>query len=384
MTAGINLMPEGRPRRRRLLISLVMLLVLIAVLVALLIIYVFNPTPLPELLPIDVDYAPHYLFSIYGVDQPIGVALSPDEETIYVSESGGQRLIKAFHRDGNVVRSFLAPGTSPASRSPVYLDTDRDGRIYVTDRLQHAIVVFDGDGTFLDTVLDPETTLAEYVAGSACGLQTGTAFSLDTFEGVVRCTPPGGQEQTLPFPDIAAWSPLGVRIVGDGTMVVTDVVQDQHRVEWGSLPSNLPDLSLGAFTGGETGQDPGQLLFPNVAVVDSMGRVYVTDGNNGRVSIWTAEGEFVEAIGTGNSDGSLSLPRGAAIDRRDRLHVVDAVGQDVKVYDVSGDTPVYRLSFGEPGFEDGQFNFPGDIAIDSSGRLYITDRENNRVQVWSY
>lgn len=383
---AVGIPPSDRRSRRRLLIILGVLLLLIGTIASILAIYLVNPKPLPELLPIEVDYPPHYLFSIYEVDQPMGVGLSPDAEAIYVTESGGERLVKMFDRDGNPQNSFVAVGTTPSSRSPVYIDADAQGRVYVTDRLQHGIFVFDGSGTHLDTVMDPDDALSEYVAASGCPLAEGTAFSFNAFEGLVRCTLPGGEEQTLPFPSVDAWSPLGIRIDDFGRFLVTDVVEDDHRVlrHSGTPPDGPARLNFVAFTDGGTGQDSDQLLFPNVAVADSRGRIYVTDGNNGRVSIWDVQGRHIGTIGTGGGDDALSLPRGAAINDRDRLHVVDTIGQNIKVYDVSGDEPEYLFSFGEEGLEGGQFSFPGDIAIDSSGRLYITDRENNRIQVWSY
>jgi hypothetical protein len=72
------------------------------------------------------------------------------------------------------------------------------------------------------------------------------------------------------------------------------------------------------------------------------------------------------------------------VDNKDRLHIVDAVGHTVRVYDVSGATPVFLYTFGDLGTEDGLFNYPNDICMDGSGYLFIVDRENNRVQVWSY
>ena len=39
--------------------------------------------------------------SVNDVDEPTGVAVSPDGQRIYVAESGGERLIKMFDRDGN-------------------------------------------------------------------------------------------------------------------------------------------------------------------------------------------------------------------------------------------------------------------------------------------
>ena len=378
--------PARTGRNRALLITLLVVLILVIVaLTTILIVYLISPAPLPDLIPIvELDYEPHYLFSIYGVDQPVGIALSPDAETIYVSESGGERLIRSFDRDGNALATFAAAGTSATSRSPVYLDVDASGRVFVTDRLQDAIFVFDAGGTYLDTLLDPDDALSEYVATSACGLEQGTFFSFNTFESLVRCTPPGGAEQTLPVPPVAGWSPLGVRF-SNGSLLVTDLREGEHQIRIASGDSTEPArVSLATLSTGGSGQEPDQLLFPNVAVADSQGRVYVTDGNNGRVSIWDSGGNHLGIFGTGSGDGGLSLPRGAAINDRDRLHVVDAVGQDVKVYDVSGDTPEFLFTFGGIGIEDGQFSFPNDIAIDETGRLYITDRENGRIQVWSY
>jgi sugar lactone lactonase YvrE len=135
---------------------------------------------------------------------------------------------------------------------------------------------------------------------------------------------------------------------------------------------------------GAEGYGDGEFLFPNIALVDSQNRLYVTDGNNGRVCVWDADRVFLASFGRGIGEGTLSLPRGAAIDGRDRLHIVDAVEQCVKVYDVSGAKPRFLFAFGDWGVEEGQFNYPNDIALDTSGRLYVADRENNRVQVWSY
>ena len=135
---------------------------------------------------------------------------------------------------------------------------------------------------------------------------------------------------------------------------------------------------------GETGQGNGQFLFPNVAIADSRDRIYLTDGNNGRISTWENSGEFIGNFGAGTGDGALSLPRGAWISSKDHLHVADAVGQHITVFDISDDEAEFLFVFGDLGFDDGYFQYPSDITMDSSGKLYVTDRENNRVQVWSY
>jgi tripartite motif-containing protein 71 len=169
-------------------------------------------------------------------------------------------------------------------------------------------------------------------------------------------------------------------------LLVTVVTDHTVRIFPGNtlLPAALKDFTGQVNEFGEYGQEKGQLMFPNSAVVDSQKRTYVTDGNNGRVSMWDAKSNFLLSFGRGTGDEALNLPRGAWLDNKDRLHIVDAVGHTVRVYNVSGTTPVFLYTFGDLGSEDGLFNYPNDICMDGSGYLFIVDRENNRVQVWSY
>jgi DNA-binding beta-propeller fold protein YncE len=270
----------------------------------------------------------------------------------------------------------------------VYLATDSIGRVYVTDRLQHSVFVYDRNGIYLDTILGPALTLSEYVVSHVDGLKPGATFAYNVFEADVYYQEAGEAEHTIPAPGRAGWSPLGVRIDGTGRMLLTDVARDRHAVR--EIPASVilddswQDFDPPESTFGTYGQDNGQLLFPNAAVADSQGRVHVSDGNNGRISVWDGQGSFLFHFGLGAGDGAFSLPRGAVIDARDRLHVVDALGQHVKVYDVSAPEPSFLFVFGDWGMGDGQFNYPNDVALDTTGRLYVVDRENNRVQVWSY
>lgn len=382
--------PADETRRRKLLAVLAVLLVALCGVVYLFVRYLNRPEPLPELLPVpvEVNYPPHFVFAFYDVNAPLGVALSPDGKRVYVTESEGDRLIKMFDTQGNLIRAFAPPRTTAAERAPVYIAVDARGRVFVSDRLQHAIFVFDAEGNYLDAILGPDLTLSEYIAKHTGQTPDPGAFAYDIFEPEVHYRTPDGDERTLPRPDAPTWAPLGVSFDPSGRLIVTDVAREQHRVL--VFPAEViaaddwTDFEPEVFAFGAFGEGEGQFQFPNKAVVDALGRFIVSDGNNGRLSVWSPEGEWLFVTGTGGGGAGLNLPRGLALDERQRLHVVDAVGQVVRVYDFASEEPAFLFTFGTMGSLKGQFNYPNDIAIDATGRLYITDRANDRVQVWSY
>jgi DNA-binding beta-propeller fold protein YncE len=385
-----GLTPSEKRRRKLLLAILILLLLLLAGVSYLFVRYLNQPEPLPELLPVpvEVSYPPRYITSFYEVNGPVGVALSPRGDRIYVTEMRGDRMIKILDTDGNLLGSFAPPRTGPGERAPVYVATDSTGRVFVSDRLQHAIFVYDADGNFLDTILSPTLSLSEYIAKHTGLTPKPGTFAYNFFQGEVYYQDADGNEATLPRPDDARWAPLGIRFDANDRLLLTDLTEDAHSVmivpRSVVMAADWLDFDLNAAVFGTSGQSDGQFLFPNSALADSTGRVIVSDGNNGRLSVWDDRGDFLFHFGVGSGDGALNLPRGMAIDDRNRLHVVDAVGQNVKVYDFSADEPAFLFAFGSIGAQSGQFNYPNDVALDATGRVYIADRENNRIQVWTY
>ena len=290
---------------------------------------------LPVIQGIVREKLPHYAFSIYGTAKPIGVAVSPSGDRIYVTESEGEHLVVVYDGKGNRVGTLKPPVSTGPNHVPVYLALDPvGGDVYVSDRPAGSIYVFDRDGTYVRT-----------------------------FEPKDR--------------QFVGWQPLALAFDGGGLLYVTDVAPPYHRVLMFNREGTLV-RSIGR---------PGQFSYPNGVAVDGRRNLYVTDSNNGRLLVFDPNGRQIAVVNRGVGEGDLGLPRGAAIDDSGRLYVVDTANHIVQLYHVVTEKAArltYIGAIGSEGRLDGNFEYPNGVAVDVRARVYVTDRENDRVQVWSY
>ncbi len=83
-------------------------------------------------------------------DQPTDVAVAPDGE-IFVADGYGNSRIVHFDREGEFVKQWGKPGVEPGEFSiPHAIVRDPRGRLYVADRNNVRIQVFDESGRLLD------------------------------------------------------------------------------------------------------------------------------------------------------------------------------------------------------------------------------------------
>ena len=211
-------------------------------------------------------------------------------------------------------------------------------------------------------------------------------------------------------------SPIGVALLPDGRLLVSDSVQN---AVWafdarGRPAGRFTDEPLQRPTGlaldasaerlwlaetlahrvrafdlsghevarvGERGTERGQFNYPIRLSSDGRGGLWVTDSLNFRIQHLAPSGEVDRLFGmAGTREGAFARPGGLTVDAAGRVFVVDLLFDTVQIFDPQGQL---LLSVGGRGIRPGQFSLPSDVVL-QAGRLYVADSYNQRVQVFEY
>jgi DNA-binding beta-propeller fold protein YncE len=82
-------------------------------------------------------------------NRPTHVAICPRTGQLYVSDGYGNSRVHMYAPDGRHLASWGEPGTDPGQFNlPHNIATDRDGLVYVADRENHRVQIFDGQGRY--------------------------------------------------------------------------------------------------------------------------------------------------------------------------------------------------------------------------------------------
>jgi DNA-binding beta-propeller fold protein YncE len=270
--------------------------------------------------------------------------------------------------------------------------TDSRDRVFVFNRGDHPVAVFDpagellfswGEGLFNrphgiwigpdDSVYctdDKDHTVRQFTAEGRLIRTLGTsgrpsdtgATSLD-YRTIRRAGPP------FHYPTNVAVAPSGEWYVSDG--------YGNARVHRFSPAGEL------LCSWGEPGAGPGQFHVPHGIAVDRQGVVWVADRENSRLQRFPPEGEFLSEW------TDVARPCELVIDSAGRVYVAElgyragmwpgtspphpgATGGRVSIFDSSG-TLLARLGGGEQPCAAGDFFAPHDIWLDSQGCLYVAE-----------
>ncbi|KAF0108754.1 MAG: hypothetical protein FD146_640 [Anaerolineaceae bacterium] len=225
--------------------------------------------------------------SLTSLNQPWGVAVSPDGQWVYVTDTWNHRVIK-YTSGGAPSRTWgfsQYGGQDPFGLwGPRAIAVDASGNVFVADTGNKRIVAYDPDGNYLGQI------------GSE-GMEPGQ-FS----------------------------EPVGLAFDGQGNLFVADTWNQriQSFVLFANPDGTLTFASLAQWD--ITGWYGQSLESKPYLAVDSLGHVFVTDPELGRVLEFTSTGGFVRGWGgTGFGSGQIGLASGIAVDSQGRVWVCDAL-----------------------------------------------------------
>ncbi len=256
----------------------------------------------------------------------------------------------------------------------------RQGRIYVTDTQQRAIVLFDlvnkrfallaseGEGRVLKPMgIDIARNGDLYVADI-----TARQVKVYTHDGQFLRTI--GDASLLNRPSSVALSP------DDQRLYVVDtggLDSDQHLVR-------VFDPHSGALldTIGRRGTAEGEFNIPLQADTGPDGKLYVVDSGNFRVQVFHPDGRFSHSFGSlGRRSGQFSRPKGITVDANGHAYVVDTAFGNFQIFDAHGRL---LLFVGHRGTRGGpaRYMLPAGIDADEQGRIYIVDQFFRKVDIF--
>jgi DNA-binding beta-propeller fold protein YncE len=269
---------------------------------------------------------------------------------------------------------------------------DSQDRAFVFNRGDHPLMVFDRDGTFLES-------WGEGLFARPHGITIGPedcVYCTDDLDHTVKKFAPDGRllltlgtsgrpsdtgatsidYRTIRRAGAPFYFPTNVAIGLNGEIFVTDGYGNARVHKFS------PDGKL-LLSWGEPGSEPGQFHVPHGIAIDRSGVIFVADRENSRIQMFSPDGEFLD------QRKDIARPCQVAFDQAGNLYVAelgyragmwpgtsapspDATGGRVSIFDADGKL-LARWGGGENPTSPGDFFAPHDIRIDSRGDLYVSE-----------
>ena len=258
------------------------------------------------------------------------------QDRVYILNRGDHPVM-VFDREGNLLTSWGEGFFKRAHGSYI----GPDDAIYCTDDSSHTVSKFTPEGKLL-LVLGTKDEPSD----------TGYVQQPDLYESLAtikRSGPPFNR-------------PTGTALSLSGEIYVTDGYGNARVHKFS------PDGIL-LFSWGEPGDAPGQFRLPHSVWVDKRERVWVVDRENNRIQIFNAQGEFL------NQWLDLRRPTDIFIDGEETVYVSE-LSRRVSIFTIDGKLLARWGSEGQDK-ETALFLAPHALAVDSRGDLYIGEVSKN-------
>ena len=255
--------------------------------------------------------------------EPWGVSVYGNRLAVGNSHSEVNK-VRIYDINGSFIKEFGSRGDANGQfNNPRSVDYDSSGNLWVTDRANHRIQVFDGDGTFIRAI-------GSYAESP--DLYNPTAFVQDS----------------------------------SGNLIVSDT--GNHRVVVFDPEGNFLRLIA------SSGSNLGKVSSPNGIALGSNNQIYVADTGNDRIQVFDNNGSFIRSFG---NNEIFTEPWGVAVSANGLVFVSDKSQNKVHVFDTAGNL---TGSWGESGSLNHQMQNPCGLAIGPAGDIYIADSKNYAIK----
>jgi DNA-binding beta-propeller fold protein YncE len=269
---------------------------------------------------------------------------------------------------------WAKPPEGWSMKEVVDIAVDAQDRVYVFNRGEHPMMVFEADGSFVTAWGEGRFTRPH---GVTLGPDGALYCVDDNGHNIRKCTPDGEVLMTIGTPGHGA-PPFSGKPFNRPTKVAFDPKGDDLYIADGYGNCRVHRYSSKGehlFSWGECGTDPGQFNLVHSVATDAEGRVYVADRESHRVQVFDRQGGYVTQWNNLHRPCALHIRDGLAyIGQLATDLVVNAewphLGACVSIHDLTGSRLV-RLGDVRKGTGPGQFVAPHGIAVDSHGDLYV-------------
>lgn len=276
--------------------------------------------------------------------------------------------VKTLGKKGKGLGYFLGPWCSAENS---------DGDIYVTDRDNDRIQVFDKDGSYVRKIGEFGSGDGQLVKPRGIAIdKNGNVIVVDNGNNRIQIFDKNGNFKSKfgGYGDKEGQlnNPYAVAIDDDDNYIISDA--DNKRVQ--------------IFTpGGEVvrvfGNEGKEQIKGSYYCIYHQGRYILSDFEDYSIKLFNKKGEFQEKIGKkGMLSGEFAKwLRGLAIDKVGNLLVCDSCADRIQVFEPHGSSFKFLEKFGRFGEKLGQFKQPTTVTVLRDGRLVVCEFHNSRVQI---
>ncbi len=314
------------------------------------------------------------------LNSPITVAVDANGN-VFIADRNNHRIRRVDAATGNISTFAGKNGsgfsgdnglaTNALLSSPVGIDVDSNGDVYIADRKNSRI---------------RKVTVADGIINTVAG------------NGAIGFSGDGGLATLA-----ALREARHVEVDANGNIYIADM--DNQRIRKVDAMGNISTIAGSGSNGAGTGSFSGDkglatsatLNSPRDMAVDANGNVFIADRGNHRIrKVDAISGIITTFAGTGIQGYSgddvsattalLNEPGGIALDSHGDVYIADTRNHRIRKIDVASNTISTVAGTGVDGaLGDGyaatyaQLNVPASVAFDSQDNMYIADADNHKI-----